>query len=43
MNVDSFTFNTDPWLQKRLKEIVPEHGWSYLQKKYDFGFKNPIL
>lgn len=43
VGVPPLSFNANVSLQKELKKIVPESEWSYLQKKYGFGFRDPIM
>lgn len=43
VGVPSFSFNADVSLQRKLKKLVPQNDWKYLEEKYGFGFINHIL
>ena len=42
VGVPSLSFNADVSLQRKLKDLVPQYDWKFLEK-YGFGFLNPIL
>ena len=43
VGVPPFSFNANVSLQQKLKKLVPENDWKYLEKKYGFEFVNHIL
>lgn len=43
VGVSSFSFNANVSLQQKLKKLVPQNDWEYLEEKYGFGFISPIL
>ena len=43
VGVSSFSFNANVSLQWKLKKLVPQDDWKYIEEKYGFGFINQIL